>query len=61
VTNDFRNLRFYYQAPLDAQDNSKAIIQISEADYPYEPLVTKSIQVVQASPEIKLNSNIILK
>jgi len=61
VTNDFRNLRFYYQAPLDAQDNSKAIIQISEADYPYEPLATKSIQVVQASPEIKLNSNIILK
>jgi hypothetical protein len=45
----------------DSRDNSKAIIQISEADYPYEPLATKSIPVVQASPEIKLNSNIILK
>jgi Txe/YoeB family toxin of Txe-Axe toxin-antitoxin module len=52
TTNDFRNLEFYYQAPLDAKDGSEAIIEIVESNefkgekIP-EPLATHHQRIVQ--------------
>ena len=66
TTNDFRDLNFYYQAPLDAVDWSVAIIQISKAsdlsvvdtqDY----LWTYQQPIAQGKPEVLLNNVTILK
>ena len=67
-TNDFRKLRFYYQAPLDAEDWSKALIKISRhsdlgsgsmldviPQNPYEQTI------IQASPVVELDSKKILE
>ena len=67
-TNDFRKLRFYYQAPLDAVDWSKALIEISRHSdlgswsilkvspkNPYEQTI------VQGSPVIELDWKKILE
>ena len=61
TTNDFRDLRFYYQAPLDAPDGSEAVIQIANSRNPGNYLATYNQLVVQGSPEVKLNWSVILQ
>ncbi len=61
TTNDFRDLRFYYHAPLDAPDGSEAVIQISNSRNSDNYLATYHQTVVQAAPEIKLNWSIVLQ
>ena len=66
-TNDFRDLNFYYQAPLDAKDGSIATIQIRSSRG--NVLWTWAQTVVQAKPEITmvvwggriLNKKLVLK
>ena len=65
-TNDFRDLRFYYRAPLDAENGSEAIIKISKSEdilsnQTNEVLATYPQKIVQAAPEVRLNGNTILK
>jgi hypothetical protein len=50
-----KNLKFYYQAPLDAKDGSEAVIQISRANHPDEILASYGQVLIQANPQIKLN------
>ena len=54
-TNDFKNLKFYYQAPLDAVDWSEAIIQISRSNNPEEIIYSTGQKLIQANPIITLN------
>ena len=67
TTNDFRDLRFYYQAPLDADDGSTSTIQIIKSkdklgiENDLQPLHTQNLIVKQGAPEIKLNGTIILE
>ena len=61
TTNDFRNLNFYYQAPIDAVDWSNAIIQISSSRDPSKILWTYQQKIAQANPVIKMNWNIVLQ
>ena len=65
TTNDFRNLKFYYQAPLDAEDWSEAVIRIVESkDFTgWEEKVLKTYRqrIVQWAPEVRLNGRIILQ
>ncbi len=65
TTNDFRNLNFYYQAPLDAQDGSEAVFEIvesSEFDKASRgTLWTYRQRLVQWALEVKLNNNVILR
>ena len=60
-TNDLKNLKFYYQAPLDAKDGSEAVIQISRANHPDEILASYGQVLIQANPQIKLNWTWILE
>ena len=57
-TNDFRDLRFYYQAPLDAIDWSTSILQIKPSNSD-KPLWTYNQQIVSANPIITLNWNVV--
>ena len=62
TTNDFRNLKFYYQAPVDAKDGSEAIMQVSNVRNSDVKITDPYVQkIVQAAPEIKLNWKIIIK
>ena len=63
-TNDFRDLDFYYQAPLDAPDWSVAIIQIAKAENSTvdnrQYMWTYQQPIVQANPIVALNWNLVL-
>ena len=65
TTNDFRNLNFYYQAPLDAADGSMAIIQVAKAtdsiNKQVDYLWTYQQPIAQAKPEVILNNVVILR
>ena len=65
TTNDFRNLRFYYQAPLDAEDGSEAQIEIVESSefdsIGWDVLWLYRQPLVQWAPEVRLNDEIILE
>lgn len=61
TTNDFRDLRFYYQAPLDAKDGSISTISIVESEDNSKILYTHNLEVKQWAPETKLNGIIILE
>ena len=58
TTKDLRNLNFYYQAPLNAADESIAKIQIKSKDG--KVWKTYDQRVIQWNPEIKLNWSRIL-
>ena len=58
-TNDFRNLNFDYQAPLDAVNWSSAVIQVKSKTN--EVLWTCNMTIVQWNPVIKFNWKEILK
>ena len=60
-TNDFRDLNFYYQSPLDAADGSEAVVQISKLNDPSVYIKTQPITVVQWALEVKLNWTVVLK
>ena len=57
-TNDFRNLKFYYQAPLDAVDWSVVTLQVSHNG---NIVKTYNQPISQASPVIKMNWKIVLQ
>ena len=62
TTNDFRDLNFYLQVPLDAADGSEAVIRISNVRNPNIELADPYHQpIIQASPEVYLNWGLILK
>ncbi len=58
-TNDFRNLKFYYQAPLDVSDWSVSIFQIKSSNG--KVLWTRNLQIIQANPVISVNWNTVLQ
>ena len=59
-TNDFRDLRFYYQAPLEAVDWSIATIQIKSSSK-WTVMKTYWQPIVQANPVVKLNWTAIIQ
>ena len=60
TTNDFRDLKFYYQAPVEAE--GEAVIKITSVRDPSIELAEPHHQkIVQASPEIKLDWSVMLK
>ena len=64
-TNDFRDLRFYYRAPLELEWN-KALIEISRHNNPSKEVVVKPNNpyeqpLVDAAPVVWLNKNKILE
>ncbi len=60
-TNDFRNLKFYYQAPLDAPDWSVVTFQIKPSKTSGNVVLwTRNWMIVQANPVIKVNWNTVL-
>ena len=61
TTNDFRDLRFYYQAPLDAIDWSQSVIQIAREKDSNDYLATYVQTVIQGAPEVKLNWLVVLQ
>lgn len=64
TTNDFRNLRFYYQAPSKVENWSEALVQVIESsefnDLEYKPLIYRQ-SLIQWSLEVQLNNKTILK
>ena len=61
ITNDFRNLKFYYQAPVDAADNDVATIQIFKVSDDWdEPVETYQQPIAFATPEISIDWKVIL-
>ena len=59
TTNDFRDSTFYYQAPLDAADWSKAVIQIKSSNG--KIMWTYSPTILQANPVIKMDWKVVLQ
>ena len=59
-TNDFRDLKFYYQAPSDVSEWSVATIQIKSSKN-WEVLKTYNQSIVYADPVIKLNWKVIIQ
>ena len=59
TTNDFRNLNFYYQAPANAVDGSKATIQIKSLSSKIQ--WTWDIKIVQTNPVVKINWETVFK
>lgn len=58
-TNDFRDLEFYYHAPLNAANESEAVIQIIDSKNG-QVMWTHRLNVMQVNFEVKLDENIIL-
>ncbi len=58
-TNDFRDLRFYYQAPFDASDWSISNFQIKSSNG--KVVWTRNLRIVQANPVISVNWNVVLE
>lgn len=54
-TNDFRNLRFYYQPASDVEIWGESFIRVSKAKDLDSELAKQSIPVVKANPDIRLN------
>lgn len=69
TTNDFRNLNFYYHAPLDAENGSEAIIQVEKIsmnledlfDWKPEIVATRIQTLSEWNPQIKINNKVVLK
>mgnify|MGYP002853791363 CR=1 FL=1 len=60
-TNDFRDLKFYYQAPPDAADGSEAVIQIVRSSDYSQVLQTYRQRLIQWNVEVKLDWKTILE
>lgn len=65
TTNDFRNLKFYYQAPLNVQDGSNVVFEVVESldfDEKWANTLWTYVQpLAQWALEVQLNNKVILQ